>query len=120
MEWLQTLDKELKGNHHPPTALPGAQLSFLNTTDDFSKPGVPPSLDSRRTVSIVPSKSTSDDEKSQLRKKLARAYARKSREKKRNQEIRLRIELHALHEENAQLRNALDVILRLAEQMKST
>jgi hypothetical protein len=71
------------------------------------------------TSTSVPSKSTSDDEKSQRRKELARGYARKAREKKRNQQTSLRVALQALHEENSQLRNALDTVLRLAQPRES-
>jgi hypothetical protein len=67
------------------------------------------------TSTSLPSKGTSDDEKAQRRKELARCYARKAREKKKNQLTSLRMALQALQEENSQLKIALDTILRLAQ-----
>jgi hypothetical protein len=76
----------------------------------------PNSIAAMSTISTsLPSKGTSDDEKAQRRKDLARGYARKSREKKKNQQTSLRVALQALHEENSQLRMARDTLLRLAQ-----
>jgi hypothetical protein len=125
-----------------PASSVSARLTLLNNTIAYQPntagaPGVRPpsfSFDSpnrhqmRRTVSepnsiatmsttstSLPSKGTSDDEKAQRRKELARGYARKAREKKNHQFTSLHMALQALREENSQLRSAFDTIIRLAQ-----
>ncbi len=56
-------------------------------------------------------KQGSDEDKAERRKGLARNYARKARQKKKEQQSNLMGRVQALHEENLQLRNLLNAVL---------
>ncbi len=58
-------------------------------------------------------KQASDEDKAERRKGLARSYARKARQKKKEQQANLMGRVEALQEENLKLRNLLNAVLSL-------